>query len=106
MFNIKRSSTQVSRQPVIGETQIQMLKEIKEIFDKDHTSYRIVISPAYDQKKLNEKDLKCLRDIFGKDFVFDFSGKSELNESAGNYYDAYHYKSFISQKIMSDIYSK
>ena len=106
VFKSQRSATQENRQPVIKEAQLIMLKEIKGIFDKHHTSYKIVISPAYDQKKLNGKDLKYLTDIFGKDMVYDYSAKSELNESAANFYDSYHYKANVAQKIMTDIYSK
>lgn len=106
VFKMKRSPTQETRQPVIKDAQVPMLKEIRRIFDKHHTSYRIVISPAYDQKKLNGSDLKYLTDIFGKDMVYDYSGKSELNESAANFYDQYHYKANVAQKIMADIYSK
>ncbi|MDR2602165.1 MAG: hypothetical protein LBC53_06910, partial [Spirochaetaceae bacterium] len=59
---------------VIKQKQINMLQEIADIFQRYHTNYKIIISPLYDQKKLNPQDLEALRSIFGKDTVYDFSG--------------------------------
>ena len=91
-------------EPVIKESQRQMLAEIKKIFTKHHTSYRIVISPQYDQIKFNPEDLRYLEDLFGKDFVFDFSGRNILTENYKNYYDKFHYRPQVSRQIMEIIY--
>jgi hypothetical protein len=102
----ERPKQQVTSDAVIKEKQIVMLKEMKRIFDKDNTRFKIVISPIYNQKKINEADLKILTDIFGPTAVFDYSGKNEITESKTNYYEASHFKPYIAQKIMADIYSK
>jgi len=91
-------------EPVIKDSQKQMLEKIKQIFIKHHTSYRIVISPQYDQIKFNPEDLHYLEDSFGKDFVFDFSGRNILTESYQNFYDKTHYRPQVSKQIMEIIY--
>ena len=90
--------------PAIKDSQRQMLEEIKKIFTKHHTNYRIVISPPYDQIKFNPEDLHYLEDLFGKDFVFDFSGRNILTETYQNYYDNIHYRPQVSRQIMGIIY--
>jgi len=101
-----RSSAQVASDAVIKEKQIAMLEEIKKIFDKDSTRFKIVISPLYDQKKINRADIKALENIFGPHVIYDYSGKNEITENRSNYYEISHYKPYIAEKIMSDIYAK
>jgi hypothetical protein len=84
---------------------IQQLKKIKDIFNQQQTYYKIIISPLYDQKKLNPIDLQKLKDIFGKENVFDYSGKNEITENKYNYFESSHYRYRVGQKIMQDIYS-
>ncbi len=91
---------------VIKEKQLEMLKEIKRILDKDKASVKIVISPMYNQKKINKADLRILTGLFGNNSVFDYSGKNDITEPMGNYYNFEHYKAFIANKIMSEIYSR
>jgi hypothetical protein len=102
----ERPQKQVISKPVIHEKQIVMLKEMKRIFDKDNTRLKIVISPVYDQKKINEADIKILKDIFGYNAIYDYSGKNAITDSIGNYYETIHYRPSAAQKILTDIYSK
>lgn len=87
----------------ITDKQKLMLEEIKQIFDRQHTKYKIVISPLYSQVKFNEKDFRLLNEIFG-DQVYDFSGKNDFTKTKYNYYESSHYRPFIGDKIMSLIY--
>jgi hypothetical protein len=83
-----------------------MLYDIKRIFLKHKTKYRIVISPLYDQQYFNPKDLEKLQNIFGKMNVFDLSGKNQITEYKGNYYQNQHYKIFIGREILKTIYGE
>lgn len=83
----------------------EMLKNIKHIFDKHHTSYKIVISPLYDQIKLNRNTLNLLCQIFGENNVYDFSGVNKWNTDYHNYYEQSHYRPIVSSEIMDKIYS-
>jgi hypothetical protein len=80
------------------------LRDIRRLFDKHHTDYRIVISPLYDQMKLNTKDLQKLHNIFGPDHVFDFSGVNEWTSDFHNYYEWSHYLPEIADSIMAYVY--
>ena len=80
------------------------LREMKNVLDKQHTSYKIVISPLYDQIKLNRQTLNLLCEIFGKENVYDFSGVNKWNKDYHNYYEDSHYRPIVSAEIMSIIY--
>ena len=45
-----------------------------------------------------------LEDLFGKDFVFDFSSRNMLTETYKNYYNKFHYRPQVSRQIMEIIY--
>ncbi|MDB5229152.1 MAG: hypothetical protein JWN78_3345 [Bacteroidota bacterium] len=94
----------IIEKPVVEKEQVRCLNEIKNIFDKQHTNYKIVISPLYDQKYLNKKDLKKLNEIFGKENVYDFSGKNEYTRHVENYYEISHYRPKVARDIMKKIY--
>lgn len=89
---------------VLNKERIEMLREIKKIFDGQSTDYRIVISPIYDQVKINPTDLQCLNDIFGQNHVFDFSGVSKWSLDYHNYYETSHYRPCVANEIMKIIY--
>jgi hypothetical protein len=88
----------------ITESHIQMLREIKEIFNEDSTNYRIVITPMYDQISFNRDDLKVLQNIFGEKNIFDFSGINNYTVKESNYYDPYHFKQYVGVDILRLIY--
>lgn len=91
--------------PVIKETQYEMLSKIKEVFDRQHTNYKIIINPLYDQIKLNPKDIEILSTIFDNK-VYDFSGKNRITDDYHNYYEASHYRPHVAAEIMRIIYEK
>ena len=101
-----RSAKPQMSEAVLKEKQIAMLQEIKQIFDKDGTRFKIVISPLYDQKRINEADIKLLSELFGEKNVNDYSGKNEITASKTNYYESSHYKPYIANKIMMEVYSR
>lgn len=82
-----------------------MFSEIKKLLIKNNTSYKIVISPLYDQKKINEKDLEFLRSTFEQENVFDFSGINEITQDKYNYYEQSHYRRHVGDRIIKNIYN-
>jgi hypothetical protein len=104
LYEFHRLQSDFVFESAIKDSQKRMLEEIKQIFTKHHTSYRIIINPLYDQIKFNPEDLHYLEDLFGKDFVFDFSGRNILTETYQNYYDTSHYRPQVSRQIMEIIY--
>lgn len=90
----------------VTQSEIQQLKKIKSILDKHGTSYRVVVSPVYDQVPLETDQLELLQSIFGSAYVYDYSGKNELTESYTNFYETSHFRPKVAHWIMEDIYGK
>jgi hypothetical protein len=90
--------------PVIGAVQRDMLQQIREILARHRSSYRLVISPLYDQVRLAPEDLRFLCATFGAQNVFDFSGVNELTSRIENYYEDSHYRPVVASLVMTEIY--
>lgn len=91
---------------ILEDKSIAYLQEIKTIFDKHHTSYKIVISPLYNQIKLNNGVYHKLCEIFGGGTIYDFSGTNKWNVDYHNYYEPSHYRPRVSAEILSIMYSQ
>lgn len=89
---------------VIQAKQCAALEELHSLLKKGNTEYRIVISPLYNQIKLNPQDYAILVEIFGEGKVFDFSGVNEFTEDWTNYYEISHYRPRVCKQIMRIIY--
>lgn len=100
----KRDTTQYYSTVIIKDEQKSMLNEIAQKFKSDHTKYKVIISPLYDQLKLNATDLASLQTIFGKETVFDFSGINEITNNKYNYYETSHYRPSVTGMIIQEIY--
>ena len=84
---------------------IRSIKEMKSILAKHRTNYRIIISPLYNQVKINPKDLQFLRTVFGNENVYDFSGVNKYTSDYHNYYEDSHYRREVASDIMNYIYN-
>jgi len=102
----ERDSVEQYHQPTIQPLQVEILQTIKNILSKHKTDYKIIISPLYDQKKLNRDDLKFLEDVFGKKNVFDYSGMNEFTSDYKNYYEDSHYRPQVATAILNQIYGE
>ena len=93
--------------PVIDEGAISKLRHIKEVFDRHDTDYRIIIDPGYcyTTPATNPKDLEQLEHIFGKDKVFNFSGKNDLNSDYNNFSDPVHFGQYVGWHILETVYA-
>lgn len=88
----------------ISKESLAYLKEIKHIFDKHHTSYKIVISPLYDQVRMNKDTAEKIATIFGKEHIFDFAGVNKWTIDYHNYYEVIHYRPLVAAEILDSIY--
>jgi len=100
-----RSGEKVSEKKQILDPQYFMLKEIKRIFDKHGTDFKIVLNPLYEQQKFHAADREMMKQLFGEN-LYDFTGKNEYTENKYNYFEAYHYKSSLGSLILRKIYQK
>lgn len=93
--------------PVIDDAAVLKLLHIKDIFDKQGTNFRIIIDPGYcyTTPATNPLDLEQLENIFGKDKVFNFSGKNDLNSDYNNFSDPIHFGQFVGWHILETVYA-
>lgn len=99
-----RDSVEQIGEPVISEKGIELLSQIHELFVNGNTNYKIVVSPLYDQIKLNPTDKSILDSIFGAENVYDYSGINKYTQDSLNYYESSHYRPRVASQIMNEIY--
>jgi len=100
----ERSGNEQMQIKLIGKDQFNILESIHHILKKNNTNYRIIINPLYDQIKFNDEDVETLKQIFGSDSVFDFSGINQFTETKQNHYDRYHFRPQVGDSIMNGVY--
>jgi len=100
----KRNAIEKISPIAIKKNQIEILEKIQVILKNHNTDYKIIISPLYDQEKLNPQDLAKLQEIFGIDKVFDFSGINAITDDYRNYYENSHYLPKVANDILGKIY--
>lgn len=105
LFYSRDTATQKIADSVIRADQVALLEGMKKVFTEKGTNYKIVISPLYNQLKLNPVDLAKLQRIFGEDHVYDFSGINSLTRDVHHYYETSHYRPEIADQVMKMVYS-
>ena len=89
----------------IQQAHLKLLQEIKEMLEKNHINYKIVLSPLYEQVKFNQHDLEMLYKLF-PGHVYDFSGKNGFTDKITNYYETAHFRPVVGDSILKIIYSR
>ena len=89
---------------VIQQPQKVLLDSIAGIFEKHHTECEIIISPLYNQIRINPADLNHLQELFGATHVHDFSGVNKWNTDWHNYFETSHYRTHVAREILSILY--
>ncbi len=100
----ERSGMECEYRQQITEDHIKMLNEIKMVFVKNGTDYKIIIAPNYQQISFNKKDLEILRSVFGTDHVFDFTGINSISDEKSNFYDGLHFKPYVGKQLLDTAY--
>jgi hypothetical protein len=101
----QRPSHQIFSKKLINGKETEILLKTEAVLKKNHTQYKIVIAPLYDQVKINPDDMSVLKTIFGKKNVYDFSGINSITNNKFNYLsDAYHYRKRVGALIFKQIY--
>ena len=103
--NTRPVEEQFAPQNITSEYE-EILREIKEIFVKHDTYYKLLVTPEYSQININQLDMKTLEDIFGKENVSDFSGKNSITEDKYNFTDVNHFDMNAGWDILCAIYEK
>lgn len=100
----KRDTILTYSPEAIKNSQKEILQNIARILKRQNANTKIIISPTYDQEKLNPGDLKYLEDLFGKNSVHDFSGINQYTSDFRNYYETSHYRPHVARMILEEVY--
>ncbi len=90
--------------PVLSAQSRTYLREIRDLFAKHGTQYRVLISSVYGGACLDRGDLSGLREIFGEKSVLDLSGSNDLSNEATNFYDSTHLRPEAARRVLSALY--
>lgn len=90
---------------VIFKNQEKLLRELKDICNKHCTKLSLIVGPDFYQKKINQKDLEKLQEIFGNENIFDFTGVNQYTEDYHHYYEPGHYRPILGAKLLKQIYN-
>jgi len=101
-----RPAQEVVAAPVIGDEQAQLLRQIAALLHRHRTKVRLIISPDYDQLKLNPADKAALDHLFGRGVVFDFSGINAYTADYHNYYERGHYRPILGERLLQAVYEE
>jgi hypothetical protein len=93
-------------QAVIKNVQLRYLNEIRQILAANGTNYKIILSPNYDQKYIDLADLAKLKEIFGAEHVYDYSGINDITRDFHNYYETSHFRPSVARRIMAEVYAR
>lgn len=106
-ISMKSESDIWESEPLVTSEFREQFVRIKSVFDKHHTDYRILITPAYcyTNPTINSEDLNVLNDVFGKDKVFNYSGKNDLTSDCYNFSDPNHFGLSVGWQIIEDMYN-
>ncbi len=99
-----RDTVQKTGIAVIQKEQKELLQQIQQLFASHNTDYRIIISPLYDQEKLNPQDSLYLSSLFSPEKFFDFSGINAFTSDTLNYYENSHYRPSLCKELLSIVY--
>lgn len=102
-FPIRTGQTCEYKQQITAD-HLVMLDEIKDVFDKNGTIYKVIIAPNYQQISFNRNDLEILQSVFGKDNVFDFTGINSFSDDKSNFYDGLHFKPYVGKELLEIAY--
>ena len=104
--NNPHASVPVSRS-LIDDSLLQVLKHIHEVFLRQGTDYRIIITPGYcyQYPPVSSEDLGVLQSVFGEENVFDFSGRADITSDYNGFSDANHFGLNIGWRMIEEIYN-
>lgn len=91
---------------ILTDKERLLIREIREVFDRHHTNYEIILGPQYDQIKLNDDTMNFLYETFGREHVHDFTGVNKWTSDYHNYYESSHYRPCVAKEIMDIVYNK
>lgn len=92
--------------PLINSIMEEKLNSICQVFDRQHTDCKIVITPMIYPlyQSINPDDLKLLREKFGEENVYDYSGKNFITTDYCYFSDPLHFNQSAGWWIVEEIF--
>ncbi len=103
-FNTRIHDTDRAQMQNIDSGKLKMLTRIKNILVKDNTNYKFIISPGYNQLPMSKNDVKILKELFGENNVYDFTGVNDITSDFHSYFDETHYRPFVAVRLLDSVY--
>lgn len=89
-----------------NDKQRKLLKKISTIFKKHNTQLKIVLPPSFEEFEMSSSDIFFLQKLFGKNVIFNFTGRNHFTKSIGNFLDESHFRTPIAEQLLAIIYKK
>lgn len=92
---------------LIDNSMLPILNHIHEVFIHQNTNFKIIITPGYcyQYPPISSRDLGILQTVFGKENVFDFSGRRDITGDYNGFADANHFGLNIGWRMIEEIYN-
>ncbi len=92
---------------VIDESFFSTLQAIRDVLDKHHTDYYVIVTPIYRYTNpyMNPEDLRVLQDVFGENRVYDFTTKKEYTSDYNDFFDPVHFGTRLGWYMLREIYT-
>lgn len=90
---------------IATQAHISFLREIRRIFDKHGTDYKIILGPMGDYSVLREEDKQVIISIFGKENICDLSNFAPAFDGTMTFFDNLHFTPEIGKKMLETAYS-
>lgn len=87
----------------IDTAQVRIMQDMVALFKAHGTSYKVIISPLYNQERFSPADRAILQQVFG-DHLYDFSGKNWITDDKRHYFESSHYRKEMGDTMMKLIY--
>jgi hypothetical protein len=99
-----------NRSEVVDDTRldkgdIALLKAVKKILARHQTRIILLFPPNQQIKKMNPQVVAKVKEIFGQDDVFDFTGKNPFIHEEGDFLDDVHFKPIVARRILNHIHA-
>lgn len=103
-FPSRKATAGTTRARVIWGEQKKLLLDIARVLAQHHARVQVLLSPEYDQSRLNPQDVSTLRRIFGTSNVHDFTGVNVYSTDLHNFYEKAHYRPVLGRKLLDAVY--
>ena len=102
----KRDTVQHFSPPILKGEQLELLDRLLFCLSEKRAKYKVIVSPLFDQIKLNQRDSLYLSNLFSAENFHDFSGINDFTRDTLNYYENSHYRPLLCAQLLKIAYKQ